>query len=284
MKTSLAARAVSACFALKRKPSAKETEAALERARRRGEKPPAPPHWLPARYADRVFYVNESSASDRTIFYLHGGAFQNDFSPFHWRFLRKLVKRTDARLVAPAYRLIPFGDCAEAFGLIVPLYRDYVREHPEKKIVLMGDSSGGLALALAEEFARTGLRMPDELILLSPWVDVSLENPALERAGKNDPWETVPRLKVCGKRWAPRGDVHDRRASPIFGDVSGLAHVTVFLGARELFYPDVIRFFERLAPADNELIVGPGMLHVYPILPIPEARRARRIIADRILR
>ena len=169
--------------------------------------------------------------------------------------------------------------------MIVPLYREYAGRHPEKKLILMGDSSGGgLALALAEHFRAEGIRMPDELILLSPWVDVTMENPEMAAYAGKDPWLTVPWLKVCGRHWAGTFDVQDYRVSPLYGDVRGMSNVTVFAGTREILYPDILKFFNSLDHQGNRLIVGQDMNHVFPILPIPEAKEHCQTIFDTIRR
>ena len=75
------------------------------------------------------------------------------------------MKETNALVIAPAYRVVPFGTYKEAYDLIVPVYKKYCEDHPEKKIIMMGDSAGGgLALALAEYFKKEGIRLPDELL------------------------------------------------------------------------------------------------------------------------
>ena len=67
-------------------------------------------------------------------------------------------------MIAPAYRRLPFVTWWEVFDLMVPLYREYCENHPDQKIVLMGDSAGGgLCAALAEQFKENGIRMPDEM-------------------------------------------------------------------------------------------------------------------------
>ena len=285
IKRSPQARAVISNFKKLPKPTEAQAEAALDQLAREGEKHNPPPEDVPARLRDRVYCLNETVSSLVTVFYLHGGGYQFDFSPFDWGFLKTAAERTGAAILAPAYTLIPFGNCKDAFGWISPLYRDYVSAHPDKKIVLIGSSSGGgLALALTEEFRQEGVRLPDELILLSPWVDVTMENPEIRQFVRKDPWLTVPWLRVCGRRWAGEYDVKDPRVSPLYGDVSGLRHVTVFVGTRELFYPDVTALFARLDGETNELIVGQDLNHVFPILPMPEAAPAVDRIVETILR
>ncbi len=76
-------------------------------------------------------------------------AYHHDFLPDHWRFIEKLVNETNALVIAPGYRLTPFATYKEAFDLIVSLYKKHCAEHPDKKIILMGDSAGGgFSLAL----------------------------------------------------------------------------------------------------------------------------------------
>ena len=63
-----------------------------------------------------------------------------------------------------------------------------------------------------------------------------------------------------------------------------MKHVTVFAGTREILNPDSVKLFGRLdRSGDNQLIVGEGMFHVYPLLPIPEARPAMDRIVQKIL-
>ena len=127
-----------------------------------------------------------------------------DFLPPHWSFIERLVKETNALVIAPAYRLVPFGTYREAFDLIVPVYKKYCEEHPEKKVMMMGDSAGGgLALALTEHFKQEGIHLPDELVLFSPLVDCSGENEELKEYQPKDPMILfLPRLLRCVGRAA----------------------------------------------------------------------------------
>ncbi len=288
MKPSFGASVVSKFLELRPKPTEEGAQKRLEKKLKHGVRPkPIPPFVRPKishRTYGNVYYLNPDSTADATVFYIHGGAFENDFSPFHWLFIKELADKTGALTIVPAYRLLPFGTWKEAFSLIAPLYRSYVREHPEKRIILCGDSAGaGLALSLTQFFRKKEMKMPDELILLSPWVDVSMENPEIPVYEPTDPWLPGHWLKVCGKWWAGDLDLHDYRVSPIYGDLKGIKNVTAFLGTREMLYPDVKRFFELLDDdGTNELIVREGLYHVYPLMPVPEAKEAKEIIISKI--
>lgn len=289
MGLSFLARIVPLYFRLQPKHTEAELQKELDRRRARPEPPPRGPRGMAFRLENRekgkVFYLNEGSASGRTVFYLHGGAYWNDFSPFHWRYMKQLIHAADAEIIAPAYRLAPYGTFRDAFDLIVPLYSAYRRDHPDRKIILMGDSAGGgMALALAEHFQALGLPAPEELILFSPWVDVSMRNPELEKYASADPWLTLS-LRVPGLRFGDGAPTEDYRIDPLYGDLSGIHSVLLITGTREILYPDTMKLYEKLRhDPSNELIVGQDMLHVYPLIPIPEARAATERVLRRILR
>jgi len=255
----------------------KNGEKLIEKALQEGETPSSPPLVPKTRIEDlkngRVFYANEDSKSGITVFYLHGGAYFMDFALSHWKFINKLIKGADAQVIAPAYRRLPFATWQEAFDLIIPLYKEYCETHPDQKIILMGDSAGGgLSATLAEQFKEDGIRLPDELILLSPWVDISMENEQIKEYEPRDPFLPMSQLVMCAEYWIGDLDSHDRRVSPIYGDVKGIRNVTAFVGTCELFYPDVTKFFSMLdEDPSNEFIVGEEMNHVYPLFPIEEA-------------
>ena len=69
-----------------------------------------------------------------------------------------------AHIHEEAYRLLPHATYREAFDLIVPLYRKYCETHPDQKVILMGDSSGG-GLSLAIAWSKDGLNRMTMLVV-----------------------------------------------------------------------------------------------------------------------
>ncbi len=289
MKTSFMNHLAELYFRLKHKRTEEDFDTLLIGRKGKPEPSVLPPRFMgPCERAGaegRLLCFRGRADSPYTLFYCHGGGYINDFSYFHWRFLKQLRDRTGAAVVAPAYALAPWGTWAEAFRLILPALVRYAKDHAGRKLILMGDSAGGgLAAALALELARQGERAPDELILLSPWMDVTMEDPDLRPFVPLDPWIT-PSYRACGRWWAGDLDVRDHRVSPAYGPVEALRRVTIFAGTRDLLNPDGVKLYGRLdAEGDNELIVGEGMFHVYPLLPVPEAKPAMDRIVEKITR
>lgn len=146
--------------------------------------------------------------------------------------------------------------------------------------MLAGDSAGGgYALALAQALRDRGGPQPDRLVLFAPWVDLTGTTPGVLEAAERDPWLSFPHLSAYATFWAGSEDpemLGDTRLSPGLGDLSGLPPALMFCGTRDLLQPGCDALFERADAADwaLEYVGAPGLMHVYPLLPIPEARPA----------
>ena len=262
----------------------------LEAKREAGEKPYAFPTGLKlssrveetAREGMQVFTLRGDGAGGPLVLYLHGGAYINQFNAYQWKLMDRLTRETGCETVAPAYHLAPHADYARAYGDLSALYRALLADDPGRRVILMGDSAGGgLALGLAEYLVEQGDALPERLILFSPWVDVSMDNPDIEKYVPAEPILHLELVKIHGRYWAGDGDTHEWKVSPLFGEMAGLPPVTMYCGTRELLYPDILLAQDRLLAAgvDSTLCVGRGLNHDWPLMPLPEADTAFREIA-----
>ena len=229
-----------------------------------------------------VYYARPHSPSDIVVIYIHGGGYIATASLGQALLVDNLARTTGAELVVPLYPLAPHHTWEKAHRLVLDLYLRTVAENPGRRIVLMGDSAGGgLALVIALSLAEQGAHQPEELILLSPWVDITHVNPDIANYVDVDPLMAPEPLTIMGKTWAGDTPTTDWHLSPINGDLSALHRVTTFVGSRELFLPDNALLHDRLVEAGvtSTLHVGENLNHVYPMFPSPEGRRARREIA-----
>ena len=104
----------------------------------------------------------------------------------------------------------------------------------------MGDSAGGgFSLALVQEILKTdSLDLPRRLILISPWVDVTGGDDALQ---KYDTFLSNEVLRHVGADWAGELDPRDPIVSPLYGDMRGLPATDLFTGTWEVFYSDIVK-------------------------------------------
>lgn len=235
----------------------------------------------------QAFIYNDQEHPAQTVFYFHGGAYINQPNAQQMTMAARTAKETGCEVVFMVYPKEPVYDCETAYDLCISYYCRYLDNNDCGKIVFMGDSAGGgLALGLAEALRDQGEPCPEELILISPWVDVSMSNRDIEDYVTLDPMLGIDGLRRMGEVWANGLEMSDPRVSPIRGDLSGLGRVTLFTGTWEVLYPDSLLLAEKLRQAgtDCNLIVGERMIHCYPICPIPEAKAARNVIWAAILR
>lgn len=231
----------------------------------------------------QMVIFNEGEDIERLVIYLHGGIYVNEIKLPHITFCDKLAKKINATVFAPIYPLAPNHTYEETYQIVENLYRDLLKMN--KPIIIMGDSAGGgLSAAFAEYLMVKDLPQPENLILISPWLDVSMSGDYDEV--EFDPMLGVDGLREMGETWAADLDSKDYKVSPLFGEVNGLAKTTLFVGTHEIFYPDVVKFYNKLKDSgvDAELNVGEGMTHVYAIYPlVPESKEAFKHIVETIL-
>ncbi len=225
----------------------------------------------------QTFILNRRAINDRAVIYLHGRTLVDQPTIYHWKFLDTIARRTRAEVIVPLYPLAPDHTHEEAEALIEKLYRATADKYGADNITIMGDSSGaGIAASFCQSLPAKGLAQPKHLILVSPWVDLSLKNPDVTHFEGADPMLSASGLRKSGKLWAADLDPADARISPINGDVTCLRNVMVFTGTREVLHPDAVLFHQRVHACGNhsELIVGTGLHNNFPLYPIPEANRA----------
>lgn len=221
----------------------------------------------------------EAEMPGRTVVYLHGGAYVRPSDPRHWKLVTRLAGALGARAVLPAYPLAPEFTVEDSFEEMVGIFEEIASQSPEG-VVLVGDSAGGgYALALAEALRDRGGAQPERMVLLAPWVDLTGTTPGTLEAAGRDPWLSHPHLSVYASFWAGSDDpavLADPRVSPGLGDLAGLPPTLMLCGTRDLLQPGCDALFARAEEADwpLEYVVAPGLMHVYPLLPIPEARAA----------
>lgn len=218
----------------------------------------------------------------RTVLFVHGGGFVGGIDRFHWRYVATLARATGTRIVVPAYPLTPLHTWRDSHPPLLDLFEQLAIESPGG-VALVGDSAGGgLALALAQQIARRSGPQPTRLVLISPWVDLTGSTPGTEQVASYDPWLKLSKLRLYGGWWAGDDDPDRPEVSPLHGNYAGLPRTLVLCGTRDLLAPQVREAVRRAGAAGVHVTYREeqGLLHVYPILPVPEARAALRDVVE----
>ena len=190
----------------------------------------------------KVFIITPKNTqkTNKVILYLHGGSYVAETSNNHWKFLEKIVNDTGVTVILPDYPLTPKYTYKDVFTMITPLYKEVIEEVDINNLILMGDSAGGgMALALLERIGEENIVLPSETILISPWVDVRLENPKIDEVQKRDTDLNKDSLKLAGVAYSGEDGMDNYLVNPIDGDLSKLKNVTILTGTDDILNPDI---------------------------------------------
>ena len=245
------------------------------------------PYYYDYQHDMQVYHFNEDILTDTMIIYYPGGGYINDPLVYHWRIINKLSQETNVPVLMPVYPKIPNYTCKESYEVVMKFYLDVVKNEQIKKVIFIGDSSGGnMSLVMAQMLRdnHPDVLQPSELILLSPWVDLSSDNEEIKAVDPYDPMLDEYGLIELGNRWAGEVDVHDPMVSPIYGSFENLGHITMFASTRDILCPDDVRLSQLLTEQgiDHIFVLEEGLNHPYALFPIPEATKAREIIVKAI--
>lgn len=252
------------------------SEAAGRQTLARPKGPSAPPRGLPAvlstEYSFPVYELRKGGPA--VVIYLHGGAYTSEIVGQHWSLISFISARTGCDVLVPIYGLAPAHHGLEALEFVKEIIAAQ-----DRPVYLAGDSAGG-GLALLAAQASPGVT---GVTALAPWLDLAMDNPGIDAIEPLDPWLARPGLRPIAAAWANGLDLKDPRVSPIYGDLSSLPPLQLLVGTRDITLADCRTLRDRL-PSTNELTYHeePGALHVYPLLPVPEARAGRQMIVNHI--
>ncbi len=185
--------------------------------------------------------------SDKVIIYLHGGAYVYNLTKYHWDLIDELIVKTNASFVVPDYPLAPEFTYKEVYEFLINLYNEISEQTSPQNIIFIGDSAGGgLALGFSMYLRNNNISLPSKLILLSPWLDISMSNPDILTKDKKDKILGIKGLEMAAGYYAGDTELTHYKLSPLYGDLSGLPEITVFTATHDLCHPDILKLKQKM--------------------------------------
>jgi monoterpene epsilon-lactone hydrolase len=221
--------------------------------------------------------VIQPSAATATILYLHGGGYRLG-TPSSWvSFASRLAVAANAKVVVADYRLAPEHPFPAALHDATSVF-DALRSE-DKPLIVMGDSAGGgLAASLVVACLASGIAVPNAVVMMSPWVDLTVSNETFATRAATD--QLFPRSSAAeaAEAYLQGADPKDPLASPLFADLAGFPPALIFAGGAETLLGDGLALTTRLAEAGVSVKghFPAGMQHVWPTLfpDLPESADA----------
>lgn len=204
--------------------------------------------------------------STQLIFHIHGGVFFLGSLKTHRAFLSQIAARTQMQVLHVDYPLSPEHPFPEAVEALFAVYLNLLEQGIQAKdIILSGDSCGAnLAVALAIKIRQAQLEQVSGLILLSPFLDLTLTSESLRFNQKHDALLSIEALETGIDYYLPKEiDRGDPRVSPVFEDLTGLPPTLIQVGSKEILMDDGKRFQQQAEAAgvEVEFKIYTGMWH-----------------------
>ena len=227
--------------------------------------------------AVRVGKVGKS-AETPSVLHLHGGGYVMGSADASLELAGRLAAAIGGWALVPDYRLAPEEPFPAALDDASACYRWLVEHYPNAPIFVFGEcAGGGLAVALALRMGRAGVRLPEALHVVSPFVDPSVRDGSVNTETKLDPWFNrvmVTQLAAC---YVQDADLADPLLAPLEADLHGLPPLLIHAAADEALYPNARMLADRAASAGvpTELQSVDDSVHSFVLFPfLPEATAA----------
>ncbi|WP_109300925.1 alpha/beta hydrolase [Aquimarina sp. AU474] len=215
--------------------------------------------------------------TDVLLLYCHGGAFVYGPTKENWIALSKLAKRTGSKAWMIDYPKAPESNIEQITENVYQVYLKAIKIYDPSKVILIGDSAGGsLILTLAQRLSKENRQQPNCLIAITPVVDASVSNDKIPEIDLIDPILSIKGVLSANKMCVGDLSLKDPLISPLYGGLKGLPPIHLFMATNDILTPDQEKMVEEVRSVNGEInvIVGKGLPHVWPILPImPEAKQ-----------
>ncbi|MFK7787009.1 MAG: alpha/beta hydrolase fold domain-containing protein [Crocinitomicaceae bacterium] len=234
----------------------------------------------------KVTELSPTSAENKLVIFIHGGAFISGPAKHHWDAVRTIADSSKSVVWMCDYPKAPEKDIEVISANIDHVYQTALKKYPNHQISLVGDSAGAtLITALAQRLIKHKERLPDQLILISPVMDASMTNPEIDIIDPLDPMLSKKGILSAKQMCAGNLDLTDPMISPLYGEFAGFPKTLIFLGSYDIMFPDEQLAVQKLkdAKVDVHVVEGEKMPHIWPILPVmKEAKLAFKEILNRL--
>lgn len=228
------------------------------------------PHlaWSEGRLGPLPFLCADPGGAAGILVYLHGGAYVSNSARETAPNAALLASATGRRVVSLDYPLAPASTCERTTALVVEAHRALLAEGHAGGIAYYGDSAGGgLAAGSILRMRDQGLALPEALVLLSPWADLTDAGDSRETLAAHDSMRWSE-LALSARHYVGGADLRHPYASPVYGDFApGFPRTLIQAGTREILLSDAVRLYQALAGAGGRTVLDlyDGMPHIFAL-------------------
>ena len=223
---------------------------------------------------------------DHVILYCHGGGYISGALDYAGNLAMKLALATGFTVYSFAYRLAPEHPYPAASEDADSVW-DYItsKAADADHVLLAGDSAGGnMALCLTQRLIAEGRPAPRELLLFSPWTDMTGTAESYETNQDIDPILTKEFVMNSVRAYIGDQDPADPAFSPLFGSFKDFPPVYIMAGRNGILLDDSVKLKDRIDQAGGTAVldIEEKGWHVYQQMPVSIARKAMKRLAEHV--
>lgn len=234
----------------------------------------------PALEAEGVSYASDAVGGVPTIWalpreqdggliiYCHGGGYMVGSADSHRKLGGHLARHLKYRAAVIDYRRAPENPFPAAIDDAVSVYRALREQFGGTiPIVIAGDSAGGnLAIATTLKLRELGEKLPDAVIVFSPWLDMAVSGDTVQTNDATDLLVKQAMVEQMAAAYLGGESPTNPLANPLHADLTGFPPTYINAGSFEILLSDSTRFADaaKEAGVDVTLTVVEGMQHVFP--------------------
>jgi len=210
------------------------------------------------------FYKNEIKPENKIIIYLHGGCFVLGSINSHQALVSHFADELDTPVLFIEYGLAPENPFPSAINDILKVYQYILHKKQIQDIAFMGDSAGaGLSMSVISILNKKNIVKPRQLVMLSPWIDLSGSSHSITSNAVIDPILTKEQLQSFTSLYLGSNKVSD--ANPIeimFGD---FPPTLILVGSCEILLDDSKMAYSKISDKQpvTKLKVYENQTHVW---------------------
>ena len=208
----------------------------------------------------------DDSVKKKTVIYqLHGGGYVGRLENSYRSMAVLYSEISDhADVLSLDYRVTP-DDPFPAALLDAEAGYNWILEQGYERIIVVGDSAGGgLTLALVLYLRDNGIRLPDKVITMSAWTDLTSSGESYDKNFDTDPvFGNTMEIPEYAATYIGDADAMSPYISPLFGDFKGFPETLMQVGELEVLLSDTLLVAEKMEQAGVKVIqhTYPGMFH-----------------------
>ncbi len=211
----------------------------------------------------RALKFSPSGKSRGTILHIHGGAFRIGCPEQISHFALALAQHCSVTVICPAYRLAPEYPYPAGLNDTRAVMEVLIADN-DTPLILSGDSAGGGLAAGLAAMAVNNAKRPAGLVLLSPWLDLTVSSASYRQNASSDPLFSAESAREAAELYLQGHPPSDVLASPLLGSVEEFPPTLINVGYDEVLAGDARQFHLKLLGASIpvQLQIVKAMEHV----------------------